>query len=399
MDVPLTFYVMLAFLCSAIAFETRKGRYFILSGFICGLAASTKYQGLITWMWGPLACFIHAMEDKKKNPFIHLLDRHALIFIAFAVAGFVIGTPYSILALPEFMHHFAEAWRWFKPGGIGLTGGAKEINWIYYLSGPLSYGLGKLLLITALLGILRILLKPSYKSIYFISFPIVYYFISCFSSVKKSSYILPIVPFLCLTAGVFVGWLVSWLMRNKKSAWTDIVVLTICLLIAFPTAMKNVRYDSLKTNADTRELARLWIEHNVPKNKKVLVSFFSRIGGYASGPSVTRFDPSVFDTRLQNRSSLKALDEYRKEGFEYLVLDEWHLQSVLRSRQYDSKSVEIQQQYEVFFRNLESSAQQVAFFTPYIDESGQYDRENLHLPSRSLSKLDRFGPKMWIYKL
>ena len=396
MDSTLTFFITLAFLMACLAYFSGKTRYFLLAGLVGGLAASTKYQGLMTFMWGPLAAGMLARRDSG-----HFINAFVLKnlggFALFFILGFTAGTPFWIFDFQSFQSHLLTVWSWFKYGGQGQLGFDGHWNWGYYLSGPLLYGLGLPLEIAAIGGLFLLLTRRESRFIFFLSFPLLYFGLAGISDIHKASYALPLVPFFSLSAASITVWLVGKL-KKLGARRTDWLLIMISVAVLAPSLSSSFRYGYLRSFADTRTEVIEWVRENIRPNQKILTSFFSLIRNGRDGLA-EQFDPTVYDVRVKNRSSLKTLEEYRRAGFEYLVLDEWHRNTILvegaRHAPY-RLTVEL---YRNFMQELEKSGKLLVQFSPYQGPSLDFDAENTQLLSRRLWKLKRPGPEIWIYKI
>ena len=399
MDVPLTFFVVLSFLFGFLAFEKGRLWDFILCGLCGGLSASTKYQGSVTLIWGPLACFLYALRN-QQNPFQALGSTKNLLFLLSFLIGFTLGTPFWILSFPEFLNHFLLNWGWIKPYGQGHTGMEGNWNWFYYLQPLTSYSVGFSVLACGIIGALFLARRTNACNLFFLSFPGLYFLIAGAAKLRQVKYLMPILPFICISAAFF---LVEWVERGTAKRGSQRVLAALFwagFLAVLPTAISTLRYNYLKMFPDTRKLASAWVDTYVSPESSVLITSltFYRPPA-ATGPQTVDLDPTLMDQRANNRSSLKSLDEYREEGFDYVVLDEWHLQLLLVEEVNNPKYQEAIKRYQKFLDDLKKSATLVAEFSPYRGEKAEYDRENVFLASRSLWKLKSLGPLVQIYKL
>ena len=397
MDAPLTFFVMLTFVFALAALETGRVRDFVLAGLFGGLSTSTKYHGAPTLLWGPLACFL-CQEKSAKNLLASFWDRRVLLFFCFFIFGFTLGTPFWILDFPEFKKQFLMMCGWFRPRGQGHVGIEGDWNWGYYLFTTLPYSVGLPVLASSLLGILLLIRQISRRNFYFLSFPAAYFFIAGFTKIRQAKYVMPVFPFLCLAAGFFLVFTIEkWLARKNRSAGTALFLAT--LLVGLPSLTSTLRYNYLKGFPDTRQLAIEWMDAHVPPESSLLGSSNIWWHRVPRGPKMVDLDPGLIDQRLENRTSLKSLEEYRKEGFDYIVLDEWHLGLLLGEEAGNPKYQAAIERYRKFLEDLRQSARRVALFSPYRGESPPFDRENANYASRALWRIKRFGPAIEIYKL
>ena len=397
MDTSLTFFVMLAFVLALLAYERGELRYFVLSGLACGLAASTKYQGYETLMWGPVACVLLAVRQ-GSYPVRELFGKKHLLFLACFLAGFTVGTPYWILGFGEFKRDFLWNWSYYKAFGKGQLGYEGNWNWWYYLTGPLAYGLGQPLEWAGIAGLVFLLVRSTANRLLFAVFPVIYFIVAGFSRIRTSRYMIPEIPFLCLAAAYL---LVSVFLRQKAETKKTVPVglwLT-GLLIAAPSLLSCLRYDYLRMQTDTRVLAGDWVRSHLPASGQFLQTGYASLSRSVPGYRMEPLDATVFNTQVQNVSSLRKLEEYRKAGFQYLILDEWHVGLVFEGGKVDPKYKETVRQYRDFLADLDVSAKLLVSFSPYRKGEGTFDSENVEVASRSLWQMKCFGPMLRVYRL
>lgn len=388
LDVPLTFFILLSFLFSLYALESGRARDFILSGLAGGLAVSVKYNGLGVLMLGPLLCLLRR----------EVRIRECAFFFAFFLLGFTIGTPYWLLNWPRFIGQITTSWALFGRSGIGHLGCDGNWNWFYYLFTVLPYGLGWPLTIAGVTGIVAMLCRPNAKNILFISFPVLYFLVTGSSLVRAARYIMPVIPFLCVGAAFIVLFLARRIFRQESALRMSMAIFA-AILMAFP-ALKLSRYIYLKQFPDTRVTAYDWLHGNLHSGEKVLqtysgVSFIPPDSTFA----LADLDHDIFDTRKENISSLKSLQEYKKAGYEYLLLDEWHLGVIMNAPGDKEKYRRNKARYQAFLIELDKSAKLVWEASPYRETSAGFDPENVQFASRRIENFKRLGPAIRIYKL
>src|SRR5207237_6660755 len=92
-------------------------------------------------------------------------------------------------------------------------------------------------------------------------FPLTYYTLLGSGYTVFTRHMVPMVPFLCLTAGYFVAesatWLATWFRRPR---WQPALAALGVVGALVPSGYSVVMFDSLIARADSRLLARRWIE-------------------------------------------------------------------------------------------------------------------------------------------
>jgi hypothetical protein len=198
-DVPATFFVTLCLYLSLRA-VTWKG--FLMSGLVAGLAAGTKYNaGLV--LLAPLVA-LWCPSEKSDSP--RKAFPLSLGLIAVALLGFLLSTPYALLAPREFWGDPAQQSGFSYELFVHPREGSGDIfkgtgnGWIYHLTFNLPFVLTWPLVIAALVGIYFAAKKREFWPM--LAFLALFFFSLGFSQVRFMRYLLPLVPGLCLLAAL-----------------------------------------------------------------------------------------------------------------------------------------------------------------------------------------------------
>ena len=194
-DIPATFFVAL---CVWLSLRAQTAKALIVAALVAGLAAGTKYNaGLVVVV--PMACALLIPELKNRWGLIVLAPIVALL-------GFLISTPYALLAPAEF---------WGNPSEQVQTGISFELlthprigsgdifqgtgnGWWYHLTFNLPFVMTAPLAVAAVIGcIFAAREKRFWPILIFVGL----FFLSLgFSQVRFMRYLFPIAPMLCITA-------------------------------------------------------------------------------------------------------------------------------------------------------------------------------------------------------
>ncbi len=78
-------------------------------------------------------------------------------------------------------------------------------------------------------------------------------------------YILPVIPFLCLTAASFVTTAARWVVtRLHAPRWFGLVATSMVVGLLLPSIRSVIQFDRLLARTDNRLLARRWVEQHFP---------------------------------------------------------------------------------------------------------------------------------------
>ncbi len=300
-DTPLTFFVTLALVLSLAAHERGTLAGFVWAGAAAGLAAATKYNGVVALMLPLLACWMTVpLRPGRLKVALATIAASGVSFLAFA--------PYTVLALPEFLDTFARLAREYRVGRVG-----DDPVWLLYLKYLLRHAFQWPALLLAFgglgLGIVRLVRGPGrVRWALVVAFPLVYFWMLSTQRIVFARYLLPITPSLCLLVATAVVSGVSLLRRYEipRAPRTALIAgLTIAALL--PPALLAVRSDRDLARTNTVDLAYAWIIQNVPTGAYVVLE-----------QHAMRLPNSY---RSLNVSQLRPKDyaQWRSEGADYLV--------------------------------------------------------------------------------
>lgn len=299
-DVPMTFFVTLAFLLSLVAHDKGTLAAFWWAGVAAGLAAATKYNGAAA-MWLPLvAAWMTFGRDRSRL----LL---AVASIGGAIAAFLLTAPYTVLDLPAFLNTFARLSTEYRPRhGV-------EAGWLVYLKHLRATLLWPATLHTIAglaMGVVRAAKGPGrVRWALAVSFPAVYFYLIATKGLVFGRYLLPILPFLCLLAAAAVVSGVSLLRRfeiPRASRTALIAGLTAAALL--PPLVVAIQFDRRMSQRSTQKVAFDWITVNIPRGSRIAIEKYD-----------LRLPPHRYRVEHVNDLIGHQPAAYREAGFDYLI--------------------------------------------------------------------------------
>ena len=235
-DIPATFFVAL---CVWLSLRAQNAKALMIAAFVAGLAAGTKYNaGLVVVV--PMACALLLPELK---------NRWGLIVLApiLAILGFVISTPYALIAPAEFWgdsqnNGFAYELLVHPRIGSGDIFQGTGNGWWYHLTFNLPFVMTAPLAVAAVVGLV---LAARERRFWPILIFVGLFFLSLgFSQVRFMRYLFPIAPLLCVTA----VWLASRL--PKPQIWGAALALMVVASmpgILWPFVDQDPRDEAVKS--------------------------------------------------------------------------------------------------------------------------------------------------------
>jgi hypothetical protein len=238
-DLGWAFYTFVSFYALFLWNSSSKKCWLVLSAVMAGIAADTKYLGLVTPIIVGIIVVVMIFKNKKYNKLV----ANCLIF---ALAAIVVMFPYYIRPYfytgnplyPFYVKYIGES-GWYQTTGFGM-----EKNLLNFIISPwfvtyypdTIFGGGESQLGPLYLAFLPLLLfiRKQYKSIFFILvFSAIFYFL-WFFMFPAVRFLLPAIPFLALLVGYIV-----WFTNNteKKLGIFIAAVLVVFMLINFAFCM------------------------------------------------------------------------------------------------------------------------------------------------------------------
>ena len=261
-DITATCLVLVSFLFTLRFRESYQWRDLILSAAGAGLATSTKYNAALIALPALWAVF---RPRTTTTTFVRQLVR-ATLFVVIAVLAFGLTSPYCfieferwIAALRAISAHLAD--------GHGAMVGR---GWMVHLTSSLRHGLGLPLLVAGLAGLLMLAWKQPGKGIVVALFPLTYWAVIGSGYTAFARYIMPAVPFLCLTAAYVVTEASRTMTAlSGRPNWSHATTCAIALLVVAPSVWSVVQFNRLLSREDSRVVAAQWVRTRFPDGASI----------------------------------------------------------------------------------------------------------------------------------
>lgn len=297
-DVPVTFLIMCSILFIVKSYKDKTLGNYAVAGIFAGLAMSTKYIGLLLSISMSVVHFFNILDKKDKKAKL-LFDKPIVFFIMALVFAFLVGTPFVLLDYRTFISHLLQ-------GSRNVTSEAHvvfvSLGWWYHLSFSLFFGLGWSLFFASLVGILILVKANLRKAIILCAFPLVYYLLLVRAYAVFARHMIPLIPFLCITAAVFAVNISHRLARYfKPHSIKGIITTCVVVLIILPSTYNVIQFDVLLAKKDNRLVAAEWISENVPGGSSI----------YQSGDRAVKvkLDPTVASLEKQYEALIAEGDD------------------------------------------------------------------------------------------
>lgn len=300
-DVPVTFLVTLALLTSIRAAEHPTLARFAQAGAVAGLAAATKYNGGLVLILPLVALWPGADATLRA--------RRAVVVMASAVAAFLVAAPYTALDLPAFLQEFARLNSEYN----SLSPAAPP--WLTYLK-HLRLGFGSPALLASLCGLgltlyYTVVGTGRVRRLWWLLlalFPLLYFVMLSGRTLVFGRYVLPMLPMLCLMAGIAVVAAAAYIQRRVQRPAAHALVLVLVLAVLVPPARTSVLFDVRLGAPSTRQRAFQWLRNHVAPDATIAIE-----------RGALRLAPGLFDTVHPARIIDRPLAAYRAQRVAYLI--------------------------------------------------------------------------------
>jgi MFS family permease len=307
-DTPLTLFVALALLTSLTAATEQRPFWFFISGLFVGLAAATKYPGVLTILM-PLVATMTGISVRA---------RVAALSAVFggAAAGFLIGAPFSLLDLPGFLNGFASLMQHYNREISAMD---SAVTYVKYIRGwfgwpgvlPAFAGWPALALCAIGFAMVARELGPRdsrARAAVFLVFPIAYFWFVANQSLRFGRYAMPLAPALSIALALGVLAVFRWIERRAPFGRPRLVKLAFLLLLFVPPLAQSFSASAALRLESTQEQAAKWIVAHVQPHEPIVIE------GY-----VARLPPNRFRAGETLSLIRKSIDQYRQDGTVYLV--------------------------------------------------------------------------------
>ena len=326
---------MTAFALSSLYFSLNllhkcTWKYYLLAGIFLGFAAATKYNGILIT---PAIFAAHFYSQRKFNdPYWKI--RGVIAPCIFALLGFVISMPYSVIKFNDFFTN-GVLYQLNRAQGAGMINYFQ--NFLVFLKQTILLNPG-LVIVGILVSIYGFVKKIPLINI--VSFGILPFIIVFGLSTQfHPRYIIPLYALLTINVVYFCQFLWS---KNNKLRIISALVISLCVICGLTISVRNA---SIRSGTGTLDDAEKWINLNIKADSKILLdnwygpvllskakfNFNGKRENYYSTSLKSRlfeylekyrsYDVQIlFNELLKYNARMYAVDYLKKNRFEYLVM-------------------------------------------------------------------------------
>jgi hypothetical protein len=298
-DTPLVTVSLLAILLSVMLHRRFSHARLLVAGLVGGLAVSTKYNALPIAALPLIVCLLERRWTAGT----------LLLALAAPAAGFLVGTPYALLALPDFLDNMAfEAWHYGTAGHGFATGTPGWPQAAFYTRWFATQAIGIVAVVLAAVGLAGPAIRRPTVALTALWFPATFFALMIAQKVNFTRNLLPLLPMLAVLAAAGVGTLAS----GRWSRMPRVAIAALILAASAQPLVQAIRQRAAIVRAapDSRVQAARWIARTTTAQDESAVSAQLQL---------------PFDVRRQR--GVMEMDEARispaqlyQEGFDRLVV-------------------------------------------------------------------------------
>jgi len=296
-DTPLVFMITLAVIFILRLYESAGVKNYILSGLFLGLAFGIKYSALFLIVPLYLAQF---MRKDRRGLLGRMLDGKIVISLFSAIVAFFAVCPYAFLDWRTFLRDIKVQYIAAKLGWYGFE---RFNSLAVHISQNLREGLSFPVLVFSLCGLFFGLKKKKGPEFILAVIVPLYFFAISFSRNPYPKFMLPLLPFLSIFAAAALIELVGKIRAMRSPVPKNIIFLLFPVIIIFPLS-SSVHLDRNLNLLNTMTIAKGWIEANIPKGSRILMT--------AYGPALVQSPEDIVEDYTQ-LSMVTPTYNYHKE--------------------------------------------------------------------------------------
>jgi 4-amino-4-deoxy-L-arabinose transferase-like glycosyltransferase len=264
-DTMLVLFCAMSVTCLLKSEKGSWARWELLAAVTAGLAAGTKYNGVVLLLPIAVSQLWHAYDLRRVAA---VADRRAWTMAAAFVLVISFAVPFVIFDFAAFRDAMRDMQQVLT---AGLMPRQRVNGWWYHFAISLRYGLGLPLLAAGLAGAVVVASRSLRTATLLLAFPIAYFVVAGSLGAQFVRYALPVVPFACVTAAVAVCACARWLAPAHRVRRTVLMVL-LAAAVVYPSASRLVAFDRVMAQTDSRVVASDWIARHAQPGASVVVS-------------------------------------------------------------------------------------------------------------------------------
>ncbi len=391
-DTLTTLFTAVAGWLAVRAYQTRQSSGVLWAGLAAGIATGAKYTSAVVFVSILLAVLLQQITWRRRTGLIALS-------ILGLIAGFVIGYPNILINPAAFIKDISflsirvgagfEGWR-IVPDNSAL----------FYLD-TLLWSTGLVALILTGIGLIAAIVRRKAESLILGAFPVLYFITLSLSQGHFGRYLLPLLPFTVVLMAD-AGWNVLPALIRRVAQNSPLVLrlaqsigVGVILAVLIPNLLNSLRLDWLLTQADTRTVAKHWIEGNFAAGTRLAIEW-----PYHTPPLSNGYETPLASTREYWLDRVwgfgladRPLEQYQSDGTQFIIASSF-------VRDIPVADPQVEERRQQFYAQLPRVFKRVQTFSPRCDGGEPtFIFDQLYGPAVDLWTLCLAGPQIDIYQV
>ena len=292
-DVPTTCLAMLSLLLLLRAHERAGLAGYAWAGVAAGLAGATKYTAVFIVVPALVSVIMRAWTAPRAGVTV---ARLAAFGVPCGVVA-ALGIPFAFTDPDGFARSLQLLFTSTTQGHAHL---GLDRGWATHFQYSLRFGVGAAMLAAGIIGAVVMAVRQPARAALLLSFPLAYFAVIGAAGNQYFRYVVPMVPFVCLTAASVVGLAAARLRRLPVTSAPRIAIgaaVAATLAIATEPAVRSWQFDRTLRATDSRVVAAAWVADHIPAGSSLLIT--GSHYGHPALPSDLAYRRWVWDRREQ----------------------------------------------------------------------------------------------------
>ena len=290
-DVTLTCFILSAMYFLYLSYTRGRLRDYLLFGISAGLATAAKYPaGLLPLTLLLLSPLLLQREEGKPwyRSYRFASTYPLLLSLGAYLLALFLGAPHIFLDFRTFWQDFSALSSMTSVPWLGGEG--VESRFVFYAKLLLVEDFGPLVGILGVGGVFILSAQKPREALVLLTFPVLYYGFFGLSANVFARYALPLLPTVLLFVAYAVWW-ISEVGAVKRRRLHHAVFLLMALVLLGSGAAGMIKVGRRLSQADTRIIAKEWIETHVPAGSRIVREYY--------GPPLMSFQQEVERSRAR----------------------------------------------------------------------------------------------------
>ena len=302
-DIPLLFWMLLAFYFAQTICFSGKTINYIGAGFFTGIATATKYNGLAV---GISIVVAHSLVSSPINWKKLIFSKNLVIGLAMVPVGFLAGNPFALLDYHNFISDFLYNYMVTPLYDGNASTNRSYGKFFWHFSEIIGFPALVICGIACLLAIYFTFSSQSQEQrlnkqgllLLLSVFLLYYYKFGAFPRLEVR-FVLPIIPFVLMVTGPF------W----QKVKWHSLPLIIVLFIVVTYNVVSSFYVGKHFAEAP-RMAAQVWVKQNIPQDSSIESQYYTPNWNLLEGVKLANVKMPVISGRKKTFEKTLKLDAW-----------------------------------------------------------------------------------------